>query len=73
MSNTNQPHHGTGILIQVPNVGILDLYGGTVPANGATGYATGCLFRKTNGGNATALYVNEGTLASAAFRAIDGV
>jgi hypothetical protein len=72
MSNTNQPHHGTGIITQVPNVGILDCYGTTKPTDGSTGYATGCTFRKTNGGNATALYVNEGTLASCSFKVLDG-
>jgi hypothetical protein len=44
--------------------------GATVPADASTGYATGCLFMHTDGGDATALYVNEGTSASANFNAI---
>lgn len=49
---------------------LLRAHGITVPADGATGYATGCLFQHTDGGNATALYVNEGTETSADFNAI---
>lgn len=60
---------GTGVIVSVPGIGILDAYGTTVPADNATGYATGCLFRHTDGGNGTALYVNEGTVAAADFNA----
>ena len=45
--------------------GILLCFGTTVPTDGATGYGTGCHFRHTVGGVGTALYVNEGTAASA--------
>jgi len=72
MSNTTRPHDGTGIIVQVPNTGILQCYGGTKPTDGSAGYATGCIFHKTNGGNGTSLYTNEGTLASCSFKAIDG-
>lgn len=48
--------------------GIMDCYGTTVPSG--AGYATGCLFRKTDGGNATALYVNEGDATTAGFKAV---
>ncbi len=44
--------------------------GNTVPADGATGYATGCFFIKNDGGNATAAYVNEGTVTSSDFNAL---
>lgn len=43
--------------------------GTTVPSDGATGYAPGCLFIKSDGGADTTLYVNEGTAASADFNA----
>jgi hypothetical protein len=72
MSNKNQPHHGTGIITEVPNVGILQAYGNTVPTDASRGYATGCIFHHTDGGNGTSLYTNEGTLASCSFKAIDG-
>jgi len=49
--------------------GILIAYGNTVPG-GVAGYAIGCLFMHTDGGDATALYVNEGTAAVADFNAI---
>ena len=47
---------------------ILD-YGKTVPGSVA-GYATGCIFIHTDGGDGTALYVNEGTSSTADFNAI---
>ena len=70
MSKGLNLHDATGVIVSIPNVGILDAYGDTVPADATTGYATGCLFRHTDGGDGTALYVNEGTLASADFNAI---
>ena len=45
-------------------------YGGTVIADGAVGYETGCLFQK-NDGAGPYLFVNEGTLASANFDAVN--
>lgn len=48
---------------------ILD-FGNTVPSDGVSGYATGCIFIHTDGGDGTALYVNEGSSTSANFNAI---
>jgi len=50
--------------------GIMIALGTSVPADAATGYGTGCLFLNTGGGDGTALYVNEGTTASANFNAV---
>lgn len=50
--------------------GLLLASGITVPSDGAEGYATGCLFQHTDGGDATALYVNEGTVTSCNFNAV---
>lgn len=50
--------------------GILIAYGNTVPTDATSGYAIGCLFMHTDGGDGTALYVNEGTAASCDFNAI---
>lgn len=44
--------------------------GTTVPADDTAGYETGCLFQHTDGGDGTALYVNEGTSTSCDFNAI---
>jgi len=44
--------------------------GETVPTDGVAGYVTGCLFIKTNGGDGTSIYVNEGTIASCDFNAL---
>jgi len=49
--------------------GILLCYGITKPTDSVTGYATGCLFLHTDGGDATALYVNEGDADSCTFKA----
>jgi hypothetical protein len=50
--------------------GILIAYGNTVPSDEASGYAIGCIFIHTDGGDGTALYVNEGTASSCNFNAI---
>lgn len=50
--------------------GILIAYGNTVPDDETSGYAIGCIFIHTDGGDATALYVNEGTASSCDFNAI---
>lgn len=71
MSNPANVQDGTGILVSVPGLGILQAFGETVPTDGTATYATGCLFHKTNGGNGTALYLNEGTVASCDFNAIN--
>jgi hypothetical protein len=44
--------------------------GPTVPADGVAGFGVGCLFAHTDGGDGTALYVNEGTTASCDFNAV---
>lgn len=72
MTKPHIDHTTTGILLQKENGDILDAHGDTVPADGTAGYATGCLFRHTDGGDGTALYVNEGTRTSADFNALNG-
>ncbi len=52
--------------------GLLSVAGTDVPDDGTPGFATGCLFQKTNGGAGTSLYVNEGTIKSCDFNAIAG-
>jgi hypothetical protein len=44
--------------------------GATVPSDGVAGYATGCIFLHTDGGDGTAAYLNEGTSAVADFNAL---
>lgn len=50
--------------------GLLLASGATVPTDAADGYQTGCIFQHTDGGNGTALYVNEGSVTSCDFNAI---
>lgn len=44
--------------------------GASVPSDGTRGYATGCLFLHTDGGEGTAVYVNEGTATICDFNAL---
>lgn len=43
------------------------VHGTTVPADGVAGYAPGCFFIDSDGGQGATLFVNEGTLLSANF------
>jgi hypothetical protein len=70
MSKPLNRHDATGVLITVPGVGIMLAYGNTHPADGATGYAPGCLFLDQNASAGSILLCNEGTSASADFDAV---
>lgn len=59
----------TGVVLTDSKAKALQVYGTTVPVDGTSGYATGCLFIKTNGGAGTTLYVNEGSDTSSDFNA----
>lgn len=50
--------------------GLLSLSGATVPTDGTDGYQPGCIFQHTDGGDNTALYVNEGSVTSCEFNAL---
>jgi hypothetical protein len=48
-----------------------DVYGETVPADGAAGYAVGCVFVKSDAAlGQVARYVNQGSTTSASFRSV---
>jgi hypothetical protein len=70
MSDKTNAIYGRERWIIVPGVGILDAWGITVPTDGEAGFAIGCTYKHIDGGDGTALYVNEGTLASCDFNAI---
>ena len=53
-----------GIICSIPGIGILDAWGTGAPVDSEAGYATGCSYKRIDGGADTALYTNEGTLAS---------
>jgi hypothetical protein len=55
--------------IQQPelNRGLLEASGATVPTDATDGYQVGCIFKHTDGGAETALYVNEGSVTSCDF------
>jgi hypothetical protein len=54
------------------NRGLLWASGATVPVDGTDGYQTGCIFLHTDGGAATAAYINEGSVTSCNFNAVAG-
>lgn len=47
--------------------------GTSVPADASTGYQTGCLYQKTDGGVGSSLYVNHGSLSSSLFQPVEAV
>jgi hypothetical protein len=70
MSRAPNLHTALGVIAETPNSGILLAYGTTVPADASAGYATGCLFIHTDGGENTAIYVNDGSKTSSDFNAM---
>jgi hypothetical protein len=61
----------SGSILTIESTGAAMIaWGATVPTDADTGYATGCLFIHTDGGDGTALYVNEGDEDSCDFNAI---
>ena len=67
MSQAANAQDALGVLVEVPGLGVLQAYGITVPADTTPGFATGCIFHHVDGGNDTAVYVNEGSNASSDF------
>lgn len=70
MSHQVNLHDGTGIIASVPGYGIVIAAGITMPADGGSGYAPGCVFIHVDGGDGSALYVNEGTASACDFNLI---
>ena len=61
--------YSRGRVYYIEGVGILFDWGTTVPADNRADYAPGAIFQHIDGGAATVLYVNEGTLTACSFRA----
>ena len=61
-----QPRICSLIKMKAPenNAGFLEVSGTGAPANTANLYQTGCIYKRTDGGAETAIYVNEGTFTS---------
>lgn len=70
MSRTQALHDATTVVATQPGNGILIAAGLTLPTDGDVGYSVGCIFIHTDGGDGTALYVNEGSNTSADFNLI---
>ena len=70
MSQRHSAQDATGFVIKDDAGNGLLAFGTTKPSDGVAGYATGCLFMKTDGGAGTALYCNEGSSSSANFDAV---
>jgi len=63
--------YSRGRTYYVAGTGILFDHGDTVPTDGSSDYAPGCIFQKTDGSADACLYINQGTLASCNFDALD--
>jgi len=61
---------GRGLEVYVPGIGVLDTCGVTVPTAGLEGYSAGCTFKKTNGSADASFYINQGSLTSCDFQAV---
>jgi hypothetical protein len=55
----------------VDGVGYLRAWGITVPTDGESGYAPGCVFQHTDGSGESAFYINQGTSSSCAFKGFE--
>lgn len=55
----------------IQGIGILFDYGTTVPTDGVADYAPGCVFQKTDGTADACFYINQGSLSSCSFKALD--
>lgn len=62
--------YSRGRTYYVAGVGILFEHGTTVPTDGVTDYAPGCIFQKTDGSADACLYINNGTLAECNFEVL---
>ncbi len=63
--------YSRGRTYYVEGVGILFDHSTTVPTDGTADYAPGCIFQKTDGTADACLYINQGTLGSCSFKALD--
>lgn len=72
MSGRFQPHYADNRGAMLHNrAGYVQMAEGTVvPVNGSSGYATACIFCKTNGGVGTSIYINQGSVTSSLFSAV---
>ena len=73
MSQLHNIADATGVAIKDSVYGVDYVKGTTVPADGTAGYAVGCFFKDRDGTAGSQLYINEGTLASCSFKAIQSV
>ena len=67
MAGRHKLHDATGVVAASDSGDAWIVAGTTVPSDGVDGFATGCIFMKTDGGAGSALYVNEGSNTSANF------
>ena len=73
MSKRIDVQDGTGILAQVPGLGILFAFGATVPSDNTAGYAPACIFLDIDASTVnTVLYVNIGTATLCNFDVLKG-
>jgi hypothetical protein len=62
--------HPKGAIVEKPGVGILFAAGTTVPTDGTTGFAPGCVFIDENAAQGSQFFINEGSATSCDFNVI---
>jgi hypothetical protein len=67
MSSRHKLQDATGIQLSHPLYGAVMATGITVPANGAGGYAPGCIFLDLDAAGGLQMWINEGSITSALF------
>lgn len=73
MSTSIQLHDATGIIAEIPGLGVVLAAGNVVPPDNSVGYSPGCLFIQTDGTTVnTILYGNIGTQSASNFDALLG-
>jgi hypothetical protein len=65
MSKPQNVHDASGVLVEIPGIGIIQAWGEAAPTDAVSGYAKGCAYQHIGGEADNQLFLNEGTLASA--------
>ena len=65
MSKPQNIHDASGVLVEIPGVGIIQAWGTAAPTASAAGYAKGCMYQHIGGAADNQLFMNEGTILAA--------
>lgn len=66
-------YDGDNKALQDENGNFVLARGSSVPSDGSSGYAVGCIFLDTDGGDDASLFINEGSTTSSDFNALGAI